>query len=208
MSPRARRVAGIGGALGLLALAALAVLDARIEAHGRALLAHPPEQPADAALVLGNRVWLDGAPNPCLVTRVDAAVALAAEGKVGRLAMSGGIDHEDGRIEADAMEALARGAGFRGEVLRERASQSTHENLQLSLPVLKAAGIRSVIVVSDARHLWRVARLARASGFDRAFQVQYAAVPVECDRRWDRAVKAHVREVLAVVNNAARGFFF
>ena len=40
----------------------------------------------------------------------------------------------------------------------------------MSRAVLKAAGVKSVIVVSEPYHLWRVERLARATGFDRALR--------------------------------------
>lgn len=187
-----------------LGLAAGVAVHAMVTRHGAQVLAHPPARDADAALVLGNRAWIDGAPNPCLAARVDAAVALARAGRVRLLAMSGGVDHEDGRIEAEAMEALARAAGYAGPVLREPASQSTRENLRLSRPVLEAAGVRRVIVVTEPSHLWRTRRLAAGSGFDRAFDVQYAAAPSDC-RRWDRAARAALREVAAVVNNGLRG---
>lgn len=187
-----------------LGLAAGAAIHAMVTRHGAQVVANPPARDADAALVLGNRVWLDGAPNPCLAARVDAAVALARAGRVPLLVMSGGVDHEDGRIEADAMEGLARAVGYTGPVLREAASQSTRENLLLSRPVLEAAGVRRVIVVTEPSHLWRTRLLAGGSGFDRAFEVQYAAAPAPC-RRWDRAARAALREVAAVVNNAVRG---
>lgn len=187
--------------LGLMAGAAIHVMVTR---HGAHVLANPPAQDADAALVLGNRAFIDGAPNPCLASRVDAAVALAQAGRVKLLVMSGGVDHEDGRIEAEAMEALARAAGYTGPALRESASQSTRENLRLSRPVLEAAGARRVIVVTEPSHLWRTRQLARGSGFESAFEVQYAAAPAPC-RRWDRAARASLREVAAVVNNALRG---
>lgn len=187
-----------------LALAAGAAIHLMVTRHGARVAANPPARDADAALVLGNRVWLDGAPNPCLAARVDAAVALARAGRVPLLVMSGGVDHEDGRIEAEAMEGLARAAGYAGPVLRESASQSTRENLLLSRPVLEAAGVRRVIVVTEPSHLWRTRHLAAGSGFDRAFDVQYAAAPSSC-RRWDRSARAALREVAAVVNNAIRG---
>ena len=34
--------------------------------------------------------------------------------------------------------------------------------------------MRRVIVVSEPYHLWRIGRLAHATGFDRAFELQYA----------------------------------
>ena len=51
------------------------------------LLAHPPQQAADAALILGNRAYRDGQPNPCLTGRVDAGIALANAGRVRQLVL-------------------------------------------------------------------------------------------------------------------------
>lgn len=169
-------------------------------------LASPPQQAADAALVLGNRAYLNGRPNPCLTGRVDAALALAQAGRVPQLVFSGGVDREDGRVEAEVMQAHAQQAGYSGAMALERVSQSTRENLALSLPLLQAEGVKRVIVVSEPYHLWRVERLVHASGFDRAFDVQYAAAPSSCWTRWGMAFKGALREPLAIINNAANGY--
>ncbi|WP_395352982.1 YdcF family protein [Variovorax sp. UC122_21] len=174
----------------------------------REALANPPQRAADAALVLGNRAYLRGKPNPCLTGRVDEGVALARAGLARELLFSGGVDSEDGRIEAEVMEQHARAVGHGGPMRQERVSSSTRLNLALSTPMLQAAGVRSVIVVSEPYHLWRVKRLARNSGFDRAFDVQYAAAPSSCWRRWGMVFKGALREPLAVVNNAAHGYLF
>lgn len=174
----------------------------------REALANPPQRAADAALVLGNRAYLRGKPNPCLTGRVDEGVALARAGLARELLFSGGVDTEDGRIEAEVMEQHARAVGHAGPMRQERVSSSTRLNLALSTPMLQAAGVRSVIVVSEPYHLWRVKRLARNSGFDRAFDVQYAAAPSSCWRRWGMVFKGALREPLAVVNNAAHGYLF
>lgn len=174
----------------------------------REALANPPQRAADAALVLGNRAYLRGKPNPCLTGRVDEGVALARAGLARELLFSGGVDSEDGRIEAEVMEQHARAVGHNGPMRQERVSSSTRLNLALSTPMLQAAGVRSVIVVSEPYHLWRVKRLARSSGFDRAFDVQYAAAPSSCWRRWGMVFKGALREPLAVVNNAAHGYLF
>lgn len=170
-------------------------------------LAHPPQGPADVALVLGNRAFKNGKPNPCLTGRVDTAVALAKAGVVRQLAMSGGVDEEDGRIEAEVMRQHAMDAGFAGTVLMEPSSSSTRENLSMSRAVLQAAGVKSVIVVSEPYHLWRAQRLARALGFDRDFDVRYAAAATPCWQRQGMAFKGALREPLAIVNNAAHGYF-
>lgn len=170
------------------------------------LLGHPPQRAADAALVLGNRAYRDGKPNPCLTGRVDTGIALAKEGLVRQLVLSGGVDKEDGRIEAEVMQQHARAAGYAGTLFLEPVSSTTRENLSMSRAVLQAAGAKSVIIVSEPYHLWRVERLARAAGFDRMFDVQYAAAPTSCWRRRGMFFKGALREPLAIVNNAANGY--
>jgi uncharacterized SAM-binding protein YcdF (DUF218 family) len=169
-------------------------------------LALPPVLAADAALVLGNRAYLDGKPNPCLTHRVDRALELVGTGLARQLVLSGGVDREDGRVEAEVMAAHARQAGFAGPLLKEALSSSTLENLAMSRPLLEAAGVRRLIVVSDAYHLWRIERLARASGFDGAFQIQYAAAAPDCGRRAWQTFRSALREPLAIVNNALNGY--
>jgi uncharacterized SAM-binding protein YcdF (DUF218 family) len=193
-------------ALTAVLLTGYGAIAAVVWRRGEALLAQPPQRSADAALVLGNRAYLRGKPNPCLTGRVDSAVALAQAGRVPQLVMSGGVDKEDGRIEAEVMEAHARSIGYTGPVLREALSSSTRQNLAMAAPLLRAAGVKSVIVVSEPYHLWRVERLARAGGFDRQFDVQYAAAPTSCWRRWGMLFKGALREPLAIVNNALNGY--
>lgn len=191
-------------ALGLAVL--LTALALYVWRHAQERLARPQLQAADAALVLGNRAYLNGKPNPCLTNRVDRGLELWRVGQVRLLTLSGGVDREDGRIEAQVMAAHARSAGYSGVLLEESLSSSTRENLAMSWPVLQAAGVRRVIVVSDAYHLWRVERLARASGFDGAFDVQYAAAPADCGRPAWQAMRSALREPLAIVNNALNGY--
>ncbi|GAA4352525.1 hypothetical protein GCM10023165_41850 [Variovorax defluvii] len=206
MTARLRRA--LPAALAVLALLLLAylVIHALVWREARERLAHPPAWPADVALVLGNRAYRDGRPNPCLTGRVDAAIALARAGLVRQLLFSGGADREDGRIEAEVMRQHAQDAGYAGDMLLESVSQSTRENLWLSRPLLEAAGAGRVIVVTEPYHLWRVRRLVQASGFDRRFEVQYAAAPTACWQRWGMAFRGALREPLAIVNNAANGY--
>jgi len=193
------------GALGVLLLG-YAAIAITIWLHALDLLGHPPQRAADVALILGNRAYRDGKPNPCLTGRVDTGIALAKDGLVRQLVLSGGIDREDGRIEAEVMQQHARDAGYTGTLLLEPVSSTTRENLSMSRAVLQTAGVKSVIIVSEPYHLWRVERLARAAGFDRLFELQYAAAPTSCWRRWGMLFKGALREPLAIVNNAANGY--
>ena len=195
------------GALLVLALV-YAAIAAVIWQRADELLDNPPQRPADAALILGSRAYLDGKPNPCLTGRVDTGIALAQAGRVKQLVFTGGVDKEDGRIEADVMQQHAQSVGFAGPMLQEPASTSTRLNLSLSRPLLQAAGVRSVVIVSEPYHLWRVERLVRMSGFDQTFDVQYAAAPTSCWRRWGMLFKGALREPAAIINNAGHGYLF
>ena len=197
----------LAGALLAVALA-YAAIGAFIWSHAEELLAHPPQRPVDAALVLGSRAYLDGKPHPCLTGRVDTALAMAHAGVVRQLVFSGGVDSEDGRTEAMAMQEHAVEAGFAGPMLLEPASTSTRLNLSLSRPLLLAAGVRSVVIVSEPYHLWRVERLVKMSGFDQSFDVQYAAAPTSCWRALGPFSKGALREPAAVINNAGHGYLF
>lgn len=192
--------AGIAAAALLLAL--YLAIHAMVWRDALSRLDHPPQREAEAALVLGNRAFRDGRPNPCLTGRVDEGIALARAGKVQQLLLSGGRDWEDGRIEAEVMARHAREAGYAGPLLLEPASASTRENLSFSRPILEAHGVRSVIIVTEPYHLWRIERLVRVSGFDRRFDVQYAAAATSCWRDWGMAFKGALREPLAIIHNA------
>lgn len=194
---------GAALAAGLLVYLALAVVIWRRAVEA---LDHPPARAADAALILGSRAYLRGKPNPCLTGRVDTGLALAQAGRVRQLVLSGGVDRRDQRIEAEVMAQHARAQGYTGALLLEPAATTTRLNLALSRPLMEAAGVRSVIVVSEPYHLWRAERLARASGFDGRFDVQYAAAPTRCWRRWGMLFRGALREPLAVVNNAFHGY--
>lgn len=184
-----------------LSLLAMVGLDARDR------LAQAPGAVADTALVLGNRAWLKGRPNPCLTGRVDTGLALAAAGSVRTLTFSGGRDIEDGRIEAQVMAQHARASGYVGTLVLEPLSSSTRENLAFSRPLLMSAGVRSVVIVSEPYHLWRVQRLVEASGFDKGLNVQYAAAPTSCWRSWGMVFKGALREPLAVTHNFLHGYY-
>jgi len=178
-----------------------------IGSYAKQLINNPPKQQADAALVLGNRAYLHGKPNPCLTGRVDEGLLLAQQGLVSTLLMSGGLDYEDKRIEALTMEAHARSRGFQRKILLESRSSSTLENLTFSRPILEAAGIQNIIITSEPYHMWRVKKLVEAGHLGREINVNYAAAPTQCWISWGMVFKGALREPLAIINNYAKGYF-
>ncbi|HQC29006.1 MAG TPA: YdcF family protein [Methylotenera sp.] len=199
------RFAVYGGAV--LMLIVYLSLYAIVAKHAYYLLAHPPTQKADAALILGNKSNLNGAPNPCLTGRVDAGLALAQAGLVSTLVMTGSRDDEDGAIEALAMEQYALANGFKGRILLESRSSSTQENFAFSAPILRNHQVKSVIVVSEPYHMWRAQKLVEAGHLGQEFEVTYAAAPSQCWTSWGMLFKGAFREPLAIVNNYAKGYF-
>jgi len=183
------------------------VLFAIVDLHARKLISQPAPEKADAALILGNRTYLHGAPNPCLTGRVDKGLMLAKQGVVATLAMTGGRDNENYRIEADLMAAYAKEKGYTGRILIESRSRSTKENLEFSAPILKAENIKRVIIVSEPYHLWRTERLVNAGHLGQNLKVSYAAAPSQCWTSWGMLHQGALREPLAIMHNYAKGYF-
>lgn len=194
-------IIGFAGALVYLSLFII------IDSYAKQLLENPPTQTADAALILGNRAYLNNRPNPCLTGRVDEGLKLAEQHLVTQLVMSGGLDIEDNRIEAVTMESYAKNQGFQGPVFLESRSSSTMENLKFSRPIIEAAGIKSVIITSEPYHMWRVKKLIDAGHFGNTLNVSYAAAPSQCWTTWGMLFKGALREPLAIISNYAKGYF-
>jgi uncharacterized SAM-binding protein YcdF (DUF218 family) len=167
---------------------------------------------SDVVLVLGNRAYLHGAPNPCLAGRVGRGVDLMNAGLGAQLMMTGGVDVEDGRIESAEMALAAARFGWRGAVLQESRSTSSVENLRWSGALLKnqSPAVRSVTVVSDPYHLWRVQKLVEAGHLGSWLadsNVRYAAAHSDCWDTYGMFFKGALREPLAIVDNWVAGAF-
>lgn len=178
-----------------------------IYSHADYSIHQPIQKKSDAALILGYRAYTNEAPNACLTGRVEKGLSLARQGIVSILVMTGGRDHENNVIEADVMAAYAKSKGFKGEVLQESRSTSTQENLKFSAPILKAANIKSIVIVSEPYHLWRTEKLIAAGNLGDTFYVSYAAAPSQCWVNWGMLSKGALREPLAIMNNFAKGYF-
>ena len=122
------------------------------------------EAAVSVALVLGASVRPGGAPSAALARRAHHAAHLWQAGEVGALVLSGGIRTHP-PSEADVMAALCRGDGVPEAALRrERAAQTTEDNVRLSLPLLRELGAQEVVIVTDRYHAARALLVARRSG--------------------------------------------
>ncbi|HCF17702.1 MAG TPA: YdcF family protein, partial [Rhodospirillum rubrum] len=151
-----------------------------------------------AVVVLGARVLGDGRPSPALERRVLHGVALARRHPAARLLLSGGAT--GGPLdEAWVMATLALGAGIAAErlILEDRALD-TLGNARHSLPLLRAARIGRVLLVTDPSHMPRALLSFRAVAGD---HLRLRAAPTPCPAggwRNRRAIFGVLREMAAL----------
>lgn len=193
----------------LLGALLYAGIYAVIAVHAYEFVANPlPNVPHATALVLGNRAYLNGAPNPCLTGRVDKGLEVLRALNGTTLVVSGGLDLEDNQFEAQVMADHAVAKGFAGTVVQERQSTSTFENLRYSMPLLQAAGSKNVVIVTEPYHLWRTRLMVQAQGLDKNFEVHYAAAQSSCWKTYGMLFKGSLREPLAVGKSFLQGYFW
>ncbi len=89
--------------------------------------------------------------------------------------LSGG-DHE--------AETMARAYPGEGEVWLEDQSTDTHENAELSAPILQAHGVKTIILVTHAFHMRRARRAFERLGFE----VRPAATGRSSRGRWSGGI--------------------
>jgi uncharacterized SAM-binding protein YcdF (DUF218 family) len=155
-----------------------------------------PPLRADAIVVLGCALHA-GAPSPALRRRVECGAALLARGVAPLLVLSGG--GRSGRPEAEPMAALAAALGVPpARMLLEPRSRDTIGNAFNSAALLRARGLASVVLVSDAYHLARARILFRRAG------LIVAATDHPPPRSWLRELPFYLRELAALAVNLCR----
>ena len=154
-----------GRLVALGALAAAPQLYARWTTRGeRASAARGDLRRADAALVLGARVWEDGRPSLFLRQRVEAGVALYERGLVTRLVLTGAASNREGLDETAAMRRTALELGVPADALV--TDPSGHDTRASALNAKDVLGLTSVIVCSQEFHLPRAMWLCASVGLD------------------------------------------
>lgn len=115
---------------------------------------------ADAAIVLGAAAW-GNKPSPVYRERINEALRLYKEGRVKKLIFTGGTREAGFPSEAEVARQFAVKNGIpAASILIETQSRTTVQNLIQASELMKAAGIRSVLLVSDPLHMRRVMAIA------------------------------------------------
>jgi len=106
-----------------------------------------------AFVVLGSKLKPDGSLDAKGLRRIKLALAGLQQHPGSRVLLSGGKPYS-GITEADAMKSWLVGQGIEpARILTEDTSQATTGNALKSIPALRAAGVTSYTLVSDASHI-------------------------------------------------------
>lgn len=119
-----------------------------------------PDRPV--AVVLGAAAWAEG-PSPLLARRLDLAVRLYRDGRVGRILVSGD-NRAVSRHETDTMTAYLVDCGVPAD--RIEADPHGYRTWDTCVRAREVFGIRSATMVTQSFHLPRTVALARAAGID------------------------------------------
>lgn len=158
-------------------------------------------------VVLGNRAKTKGIPNICMTGRVDKAMELLTQYDGVTLLLSGGVDPVEEGFESQVMANYALSKGFSGNLIQEKESTTTHENLKFSNLLLRNAGAKTVVIVSEPHHLWRASLLARGQGYPEQFDLHFVAAKTECWKTQEIFSIGAVREPLALIKNYLQGHY-
>lgn len=121
---------------------------------------------SDAVVVLGAAAW-GNKPSPVYRERINEALRLYKEGRVKRLIFTGGTREAGFPSEAEVARKFAVQHGIPVEsILIDTKSRTTVQNLVQAKELMNAAGIHSVLLVSDPLHMRRVMAIAEALSLD------------------------------------------
>lgn len=126
-----------------------------------------PTKPAEAAVVFGAAQY-NGKPSPIFAARLDHAKELYQDKKVQKIVVTGGKGGKaDITSEGRAGRNYLVDQGIdAADIIFEEASHSTLENIHELKKILKDKDIKSIIVVSDRFHIYRISKMIDKEGIE------------------------------------------
>jgi uncharacterized SAM-binding protein YcdF (DUF218 family) len=127
--------------------------------------AHGDTKSVDAIVVMGAAQY-DGVPSPLLESRLQHALNLWKQKQAPLIAVTGGKQAGDRFTEGDTSRRWLTDRGVPvAAIIVESVGHSTWESIKNLAPMLTAANIRSVVVVSSSWHVQRAALSLDELGF-------------------------------------------
>ena len=161
--------------------------------------------PADAIVVMAaGGTLLDGRLSDDSRRRAAYGIDLYREGRAPLLVLSGASGR---RSESAARAALAGTCGVpETAILALATGYTTHEEVATLGPLLRARGVRRVLLVTDGSHIRRALRLFEGAGFDvLPAPARAMDAPTKPEERV-RMLHETLRESLALVYYAVAGY--
>lgn len=160
------------------------------------------EHPADAIVVYGAAEYV-GHPSPVYRARLDHAYTLFERGLAPVIITTGGAGGDphfsEGQVGRDYLES--RGISD-GDMIAETQGGDTDQSTQRVAVILRANGMQSCILVSDAYHMFRAKQMMEAQGIKVYISPRPDSVPKTLFGRFLAALresfsyvlyKAHIR---------------
>jgi uncharacterized SAM-binding protein YcdF (DUF218 family) len=159
-----RRLAKWGSVAGLLFLVVLTVYGTHIYRQIRDSAVRDEAMPADAIVVLGAAQY-NGRPSPTLKARLDHVLDLYKHGLARAIITTGSYGADPNFSEAEVGRKYLVQHGVQvADILTEQGSGTTHDSIQAAAGLIKAKGWKTVLVVSDGFHLFRVKQMFSDNG--------------------------------------------
>jgi len=122
-------------------------------------------RPADVIMVMGAAEYR-GRPSPVLKRRLDHAVELYQRHLAPYILTTGGAGGDPSFTEAGVGRSYLIDRGVPAEsIVVEPEGGTTAYSLSAASEILRRMGLRSVIIVSDGYHMFRVKRILQQEGF-------------------------------------------
>ncbi|MBP3950738.1 YdcF family protein [Bacillus sp. YZJH907-2] len=119
----------------------------------------------DVAVVLGNKVELDGVPSDRLKARLDKAIELFEDGYFPLILVSGGVGKE-GYDEAEIMKDYLQQNDVPSEaILVDSDGYNSFRTAQNTKEIISDMNVESVLVISQYFHITRTKLAFRKLGF-------------------------------------------
>lgn len=156
-------IRGVFNAIGV-ALAGLLIYIAYLSVRIEQQSFRDEARSADVILVLGAAEYR-GRPSPVLRARLDHALALYQQHIAPRIMTTGGAGGDPVFTEGTVGRAYLISHGVPSEaIIVEAEGDTTVHTVTLAGEILRRMGLRSVVVVSDGYHIYRVKEMLRANG--------------------------------------------
>ena len=144
----------------IVVITAISVVSVRIQRQST----RDEAQPADVILVLGAAEYR-GRPSPVLRARLDHALELYNRKFASRVMTTGGAGGDPLFTEGGVGRSYLMSMGVPSDsIIVENEGETTVQSIAMVGEIMLRMGLRSVIVVSDGYHIFRVKRMLQFRG--------------------------------------------